>query len=132
MALDSSVMCIYNIYTNGGAGCNIKSWPSEAARCDCPKGGRTADARRVLKEIEARQGERESRVPLAVCDIGLGERAAALDALDAAVRNHEISLLTSFSLLLDRVWDPLRGDPRWEGILRAAGLGDYLAAARKP
>jgi hypothetical protein len=86
----------------------------------------------VLKEIEARQGERESRVPLAVCDIGLGERAAALDALDAAVRNHEISLLTSFSLLLDRVWDPLRGDPRWEGILRAAGLGDYLAAARKP
>jgi serine/threonine-protein kinase len=95
-------------------------------------GGRSAEARRLLKEIEARQGEPESRVPLAVCHIGLGERAAALDALDAAVKNREISLLTSFSLLLDRVWDPLRGDPRWVGVLRAAGLGDYLAAARKP
>lgn len=95
-------------------------------------GGRSADARRLLAQIEARQGEPESRVPLAVCHIGLGERAAALDALDGAVKNREVSLLTSFSLLLDRVWDPLRGDPRWEGILRAAGLGDYLAAARKP
>jgi serine/threonine-protein kinase len=94
--------------------------------------GRTADARRLLKLIEAREGEPESRVPLAVCHIGLGERAAALDAMDAAVKNREISLLTSYSPLLDRVWDPLRSDPRWEGILRAAGLGDYLAAGRKP
>ena len=44
-------------------------------------GGRSADARRLLKEIEAREGEPESRVPLAVCHIGLGERPAALDAL---------------------------------------------------
>ena len=94
--------------------------------------GRTADARRLLKEIEAREGERESRVPLAVCHIGLGERAAALDAMDAAVKNREISLLTSFSPLLDRVWDPLRSDPRWDGIVRAMGLGDYIAGARKP
>jgi tetratricopeptide (TPR) repeat protein len=95
-------------------------------------GGRTADARKLLKEIEAREGEPESRVPLAVCHIGLGERAAALDAMDAAVKNREISVLTSFSPLLDRVWDPLRSDPRWNGILRAAGLGDYIAGARKP
>jgi Tfp pilus assembly protein PilF len=95
-------------------------------------GGRTADARRLLKEIEARRGERESQVPLAVCHIGLGDQSAALDAMDAAVKNREISLLTSFSLLLDRVWDPLRSDPRWNGILRAAGLGDYIADARKP
>jgi eukaryotic-like serine/threonine-protein kinase len=94
--------------------------------------GRTADARRLLKVIEAREGEPESRVPLAVCHIGLGERAAALDAMDAAVKNREISLFTSFSPLLDRVWDPLRSDPRWDGILRAVGLGDYIAGARKP
>jgi TolB-like protein/Flp pilus assembly protein TadD len=94
--------------------------------------GRTTDARRLLKEIEAREGERESRTPLAICHIGLGERAAALDAMDAAVKNREISLFTSFTPLLDRVWDPLRSDPRWDGIVRAMGLGDYLAAARKP
>jgi serine/threonine-protein kinase len=94
--------------------------------------GRTADARRLLKVIEAREGEPESRVPLAVCHIGLGERAAALDAMDAAVKNREISLLTSYSMLLDKVWDPIRGDPRWGGIVRAAGLGDYIAAGRKP
>jgi hypothetical protein len=94
-------------------------------------GGRSADARRLLKEIEARQGEPESRVPLAVCHIGLGERAAALDAMDAAVKNREISLFTSFSPLMDRVWDPLRSDPRWDGIERAIGLGDYLGG-RKP
>jgi serine/threonine-protein kinase len=94
--------------------------------------GRTADARRVLKVIEAREGERESRTALAVCHIGLGERAAALDAVDAAVKNREISLLMSYTLILDRIWDPIRGDPRWEGILRAAGLGDYIAAGRKP
>jgi hypothetical protein len=62
----------------------------------------------------------------------LGERAAALDAVDAAVKNREISLLMSYTLILDRIWDPIRGDPRWEGIVRAAGLGDYLAASRKP
>ncbi|HEX9083301.1 MAG TPA: protein kinase [Gemmatimonadaceae bacterium] len=94
--------------------------------------GRTADARLLLKEIEAREGERESRVPLAVCHIGLGERAAALDAMDAAVKNREISLLTSFSPLVDRVWDPLRSDPRWDGIIRAMGLGAYIGGERKP
>jgi serine/threonine-protein kinase len=94
--------------------------------------GRTADARRLLKVIEARAGEPESRMPLAVCHIGLGERAAALDAMEASVKNREISLLTSYTLLLDRVWDPLRGDPRWIGILRAARLGDYIAAGRHP
>jgi TolB-like protein/Tfp pilus assembly protein PilF len=94
--------------------------------------GRTAEARRLLKEIEAREGERESRTPLAVCHIGLGERAAALDAMDAAVKNREISLFTSFSPLLDRVWDPLRSDPRWDQIVRGMGLGDYMVGARKP
>jgi eukaryotic-like serine/threonine-protein kinase len=93
--------------------------------------GRTADARRLLKEIEAREGERESGVSLAVCHIGLGERAAALDAMDAAVKNREISLFTSFTPLMDRVWDPLRSDPRWDGLVRAMGLGDYMARARK-
>jgi serine/threonine-protein kinase len=94
--------------------------------------GRTADARRVLKAIEARAGERGSQLPLAVCYIGLGERAAALNAMEASVKNREITLLMSYTLLLDTVYDPIRSDPRWEGILRAAGLGDYLAAARKP
>jgi TolB-like protein/Tfp pilus assembly protein PilF len=95
--------------------------------------GRTADARKVLKEIEARAGkERESRVPLAVCHVGLEDRRAALDDVEAAVKNHETALLTGASLLLDRTWESLRSDPRWDGILRAVKLGDYIAGARKP
>lgn len=43
MALDSNVMCIYNIYTNGGAGCNIPSWPLEVLRDDANADG-TVDA----------------------------------------------------------------------------------------
>lgn len=95
--------------------------------------GRSADARRLLKEIEAR-GDKEgaSRVSLAVCHLGIGDRSAALDEMERAVKNHEIAVFTAYSPLLDRTWDPLRSDPRWDTILRSANLGDYLAYARKP
>ncbi|HMI54589.1 MAG TPA: tetratricopeptide repeat protein, partial [Gemmatimonadaceae bacterium] len=95
--------------------------------------GRTADARKLLKEIEAR-GEKEagSLVSRAICHLGLGDRARALDEMEAAVKNHEISVFTAYSPLLDRTWDPVRSDPRWERILRSANLGDYIARARKP
>jgi serine/threonine-protein kinase len=94
--------------------------------------GRTADARRVLKEIEARAAKERESVPLAICHIGLGDRAAALDDMETAVKNREIGVFMSFSPLLDKTWDPLRSDPRWDAILRAANLGDYMSGERRP
>lgn len=92
---------------------------------------RTEEARKLLNEIEARaQKERASWVARAICQLGLGNRAAALDAMDAAVKNHEIAVFTAYSPLLDRTWDPLRDDPRWIGILRSANLSDYIDRTR--
>jgi len=95
--------------------------------------GRTDDARKLLQQIEARaEKERRSWVPRAICHLGLGDQSVALDEMEAAVRDHEIAVFIAYSPLLDRTWDPVRGDPRWDRILRAVNLGDYIAGARKP
>jgi serine/threonine protein kinase/tetratricopeptide (TPR) repeat protein len=95
--------------------------------------GRAAEARKLLSEIEVRaEKERESWVTRAICQLGLGNRSAALDAMERAVKNHEIAVFTAYSPLLDRTWDPVRGDPRWTAILRSANLADYMSNARKP
>ena len=92
--------------------------------------GRTDDARKLLKEIEVRaEKERASWVPRAICHLGLGDRSTALDDMEAAVKNHELAVFTAYSPLLDRTWDPVRSDPRWDRILRSANLGDYIAQA---
>ena len=95
--------------------------------------GRAVEARKLLIEIQARaEKDRESWVSRAICQLGLGNRSAALDAMEAAVKNHEIAFFTAYSPLLDRTWDPLRADPRWTAILRSSNLADYMANARKP
>jgi tetratricopeptide (TPR) repeat protein len=95
--------------------------------------GRAGEAQKLLSEIEAR-GDKEGEpwVTRAICQLGLGNRSAALDAMEAAVKNHEIAVFTAYSPLLDRTWDPVRADPRWTVILRSANLGDYMSNARKP
>ncbi len=95
--------------------------------------GRTAEARQLLSEIESRsRKERASWVTRAICELGLGNRSAALDAMETAVKNHDIAVYTAYSPLLDRMWDPVRADPRWTAILRSANLADYMGNARKP
>ena len=93
--------------------------------------GRTDDAKNLLKEIETRaENEQGYWVSHAICHLGLGDRSRALDDLEVAVKNHEIAVFTAYSLLLDRTWEPVRSDPRWERILRAANLGDYITRKR--
>ena len=43
------------------------------------------------------------------------------------MKNHEIAVFTAYSPLLDKTWDRVRGDPRWDRILRSANLSDYMA-----
>jgi TolB-like protein/Tfp pilus assembly protein PilF/tRNA A-37 threonylcarbamoyl transferase component Bud32 len=94
--------------------------------------GRVAEARKLLSEIEARGKEGASWVTRAICQLGLGNRSAALDAMDSATRHHEIAVFTAYSPLLDRTWDPVRADPRWTAVLRSANLANYMGNARKP
>jgi len=89
--------------------------------------GRTDDARKLLRQIEARaEKEPASWVPRAICHLGLGDRATALNEMEAAVKNHEIAVFTAYDPLLDRTWDAIRSDPRWDRLLRSANLSDYM------
>jgi serine/threonine-protein kinase len=89
--------------------------------------GRTEDAKKLLLEIESRsEKERAPWVARAICHLGMGDRSAALDEMETAVKNHEIAVFTAYSPLLDKTWDPVRSDPRWDRLLRNAKLSDYI------
>lgn len=61
------------------------------------------------------RGQRVSDVELAMTAVGLGEREAALEHLEAAVDNRDPGLV---SLRSSAVWDPLRSDPGFQAIVR--------------
>jgi serine/threonine-protein kinase len=52
--------------------------------------------------------------------IGSGDTATALSELEAAVANHEIT--QAFIPLVDHLYDPLRSNPRFAGIVKKLGL----------
>ncbi len=63
------------------------------------------------------RGERVSDVELAVIAIGLGDRSAALEHLEAAVEKRDPALV---ALRTNSMWDPLRSDPAFQEIVRRA------------
>jgi tetratricopeptide (TPR) repeat protein len=82
--------------------------------------GRRAEALRVLAEVQA--GSQRAPVEpyyLAALLTALGERQRALDALDQAYQ--ERFYLMAY-LKVDPRLDPLRGDPRFERLLKQVGL----------
>ena len=84
------------------------------------KAGKLQEARALLLTIEAayEQGS-ESAYRLAYVHMGLGESDEALRYLDLAVQERFPRVTR---LGIDPTWDPLRGDPRFQEILRAVGL----------
>jgi serine/threonine-protein kinase len=88
--------------------------------------GREKDARAIIADLERRQRARHnSGVALAMAYLGLKDKENALKWLSEAVSQHEISLLTSSSLVPDQIWDPLRSDPRFDTILSRMNLLQY-------
>ena len=86
--------------------------------------GETARARAIVASLSS--GSKSSPlVALAIAHLGLNENEQALAALERAVDVHDISLLTSASLVPDPVYDPLRNDPRFENILKRMNLWEY-------
>ena len=62
--------------------------------------------------------------PVSMAELGAGNTAVALTALERAVKGREVGI-SEYSLLNDRIWDPLRGDPRFQRLLEQMNLARY-------
>ena len=79
----------------------------------------------VVGSVQKRsKTEKVSPVALALAHIGLEQNDAALAELERAVDDHDIALVTG-ALLVDRVYDPLRADPRFGRILERMHLAQF-------
>ena len=82
--------------------------------------GRRDEARALLGALESPNAPSPpSRYELAFLLAALGERARALAALEASLARHETELVY---LGCRSPLDPLRGDPRFDAVLRAVGI----------
>jgi serine/threonine-protein kinase len=89
-------------------------------------------ARPIIAQLEARQRSKgNTGVALAAAYLGLGQNDQALTAIEQSVREHDISLLTGWSFVPDRVWDPLRSNPRFNAILERMNLLQYARAFKR-
>jgi serine/threonine-protein kinase len=82
--------------------------------------GRPAAARAMLDRLQTLA--RRTFVPSvtsAVIHLGLGDYEKALDCLETALRNRELAITV---MKVHPLYDPLRGSPRFEALLREIGL----------
>jgi serine/threonine-protein kinase len=82
--------------------------------------GQTKAARRCLKDLETMA--RQTPVPsscFAILHVGLGEHARSLDWLERAADRREIGVCV---IKMHPVYDPLRGEPRFDALLRRVGF----------
>jgi TolB-like protein/DNA-binding winged helix-turn-helix (wHTH) protein/Tfp pilus assembly protein PilF len=86
------------------------------------RANRSAEARHALQEL-LRIGRRETLDPrlLAWAYLGLGEKDEALDWLEKAYAKHSDEMV---SLKVNPGYDTLRGEPRFQVLLRRLGLED--------
>ena len=62
--------------------------------------------------------------PVAMAELGAGDNAAGLAALERAIKAREVAV-SEYSLLNDRIWDPLRNDARFQRLIEATNLARY-------
>ena len=93
-------------------------------------GGEKSKATAVTEKLnEVARSQPAQWFPVAMAEVGMGDKATALTALERAVDGHEIGI-SEFSLLNDRIWDSLRSDPRFQRILERTNLARYQPAGR--
>lgn len=78
--------------------------------------------KRDEQEARAAQGAPFFWTALATARMALGDRAGALDALERAAESREAGLA---ALRQDPVWDPARGDERYQAVVRALRAGGH-------
>jgi TolB-like protein/DNA-binding winged helix-turn-helix (wHTH) protein/Flp pilus assembly protein TadD len=91
------------------------------------RAGRNDRARAVLAELERRaESQHVSPFALALVHTGLGDRDAAIGALESAYRAREWYLCV---LKTEPTLDPLRPDPRYQDLLRKVDLAPASGTA---
>jgi eukaryotic-like serine/threonine-protein kinase len=84
------------------------------------RAGRTSEAKRILKELTERSEQQYGYwYSIACIYVGLEEREEAFAALDKAYEERDTAL---HHLKVEPLFDPLRSDPRFQGLLRRIGL----------
>ena len=87
---------------------------------------RPADARRLLQELaELAKRRHVSSTCFALIHLGLGEKEQALEWLETGVRGREMSLA---GLKVHPVYDDLRGEARFQAMLRKLGFAAFTEA----
>ena len=82
--------------------------------------GRREEAEKDLGELlELRKGQYISPGQLAIIYIGLGEKDKAFAYLEEANKMHDLSIMR---LKVERRFDPLRSDPRFNDLVRRIGI----------
>jgi serine/threonine-protein kinase len=91
--------------------------------------GTTGDkvrARAILDELRQRaKSEKVSPYAFAMGEMGIGATDAALAALERAADEHDIGLTSEF-VVDEKIWNPVRGNPRFARILERLNLGEYF------
>ena len=90
------------------------------------RAGRAAEAREVLRLLEARSKERY--VPpyaFALVHAGLGDTASVFAWLDKAYADRDVHLMY---LTVDAKWDPYRADPRFQALIARCGFTTSTAS----
>jgi TolB-like protein/DNA-binding winged helix-turn-helix (wHTH) protein/Tfp pilus assembly protein PilF len=99
---------------------NDGPWASAILAYAHGRAGETDEAQRALERLEAFSRTRSSDPsPLVVAHIGMDHLEAAFVLLEDAYRNHSPGLT---ALKVDPTYDPLRGDPRFQDLLRRVRL----------
>jgi TolB-like protein/Tfp pilus assembly protein PilF len=84
------------------------------------RAGQRPEALAILKEYQELVSKGENvAVQLAYVRVGLGDREGALDSLETAFTRRQTDLNY---MAVDAVFDPLRGNPRFEALKRNLGL----------
>ena len=88
----------------------------------CGRWGHKAEGRRALQALE--QMNRQHPMDpgsIALAELGMGHQEEALRWLEKAYEQHSNAMTT---LKVEPVYDPVRNEPRFQELLRRAGLGE--------
>lgn len=84
------------------------------------RSGHRVEARSALEKLEQLRRHRPmDPAPLLLAHVGLGNTEAAFALLEEAYLEHSTALP---SLKVNPIYDPLREDPRFDGLMRRVGL----------
>jgi TolB-like protein/DNA-binding winged helix-turn-helix (wHTH) protein/Flp pilus assembly protein TadD len=84
----------------------------------CGRAGQQVEARRALRDLQLRPGEKSYAYSIAVAYLGIGDNEKAITWLQKSYAEHTITT----ALRVDPTFDPLRSDPRFQELLRGMGF----------